>query len=52
MYAHYYIVAARFAEGSLDQPTGEHVGEQKQSSLIFFNECPKVVDRFREAVVN
>ncbi|MEA2077957.1 MAG: restriction endonuclease subunit S, partial [Candidatus Marinimicrobia bacterium] len=40
-------VAARFAEGSLDQPTGEHVGEQKQSSLIFFNECPKVVDRFR-----
>ena len=34
----------------MDQPSGEHVGEQKQSSVIFFNECPKVVDRFREEV--
>ena len=36
-----------FAEGGMDQPSGEYVGGQKQSSVIFFNECPKVVDRFR-----
>ena len=32
----------------MDQPTGEYFGGQKQSSVIFFNECPKVVDRFRQ----
>ena len=31
----------------MDQPTGEYFGGQKQSSVIFFNECPKVIDRFR-----
>ena len=31
----------------MDQPTGEYFGGQKQSSVIFFNECPKIVDRFR-----
>ena len=36
-----------FAKGGMDQPTGEYFGGQKQSLVIFFNECPKVVDRLR-----
>ena len=34
----------------MDQPSGEYVGGQKQASVIIFNECPKVVDRFRQKI--
>ena len=31
----------------MDQSSSKGVGRQKETTIIFFTECPKVIDRFR-----